>query len=81
MREKKQRLSANASKLIKSNTTLHEITAVSLKFGLSKNGLYEVIHGRSSVTEKYIPALEYLITEIVKRKKNDIVELIKLMEL
>lgn len=75
MREKKQRLSANASKLIKSNTTLHEIADVSLKFGLSKDGFYEVIHGRNNVSEKYIPALEHLIAEIVKRKEKEIVEL------
>lgn len=75
MREKRQRLSANASKLIKSNTTLHEINAVSLKLGLPANGFYEVIHGRNNVSEKYIPALEHLVAEIVKRKEKEIVEL------
>lgn len=75
MREKRQRLSANASKLIKSNTTLHEIAEVSLRFGLSKDGFYAVIHGRNNVSEKYIPALEHLIAEIVKRKEKEIVEL------
>ena len=75
MREKKQRLSANASKLIKSNTTLYEVAEVAVKFGLSKDGFYEVIHGRNNVSEKYIPALEYLIAEIVKRKEKEIVEL------
>lgn len=75
MREKRQRLSANASKLIKSNTTMREIIAVSLKLGVPSNGFYEVIHGRNNVSEKYIPALEHLIAEIVKRKEKEIIEL------
>lgn len=75
MREKKQRLSNHASKLIKSNTTLHEVAEVALKFELSKDGFYEVIHGRNNVSEKYMQALEHLIAEIVKRKEKEIVEL------